>query len=70
MGKFGFEMVNFKSKCPEIGSGIGQDGFWNVDLMGTEGPPTVKQAKEMLSHDLETAKKIGGEISEYENVSL
>ena len=53
-----------------IGSRIGQNGLGDVNLMGIEGPPTVKQAKEMLSHDSETAQKVGEEISEDENVSL
>ena len=40
-----------------------------MNLIEKEGLPNVKQAKEMLSHDLETAQKVGREISD-ENVFL
>ena len=45
-----------------LGSGMREDGFGNVNLIGLEGPPTVSGAPEILKHQLEVVAKLQSEV--------
>ena len=52
-----------------LGSGMREDGFGDVNLMGLEGPPMVSGALEILKHQLDIVAKLQGEV-EVEDLPL